>query len=627
MPKRWSSLLLAGLLVLILGLGTAPAQAQSYSFAVPDLKMQVFIQPDAAARLVYDITFENYGSPIDIVDIGLPHRNYNIGNMMASIDGVRLTDIRTSEFIDIGVEIHFHEHAIPSGERGTLHFEATMPEMVYQDTTDREYASLRITPTWFDGTSVRGQSYIAVAIHIPEGIEPDEVLYQQEPFTSKYLYQDHAVALWEWPEASATEPHMVGVSFPKRVMSRVVSMSLIELANRWLLNNPNTRFILGAVAVGLLAWLFFRFSGGTGCTVFVFLAGGLILMLVVIPLSVLPAIPILIALVIYNEVRLKKKTKTYLPPIAQVEGGGIKRGLTAPEAAVLLELPLHKILTLIVFGLLEKGVVELVKQDPLTVKVSEPFQTWDEPENRRSLKKRKLERRRIARERGTVVHDYEDYFLDELERHPNKSVERIDFTEAMEQLIKATAAKMKGFDLSDTKEYYERVIAKAMEQARTIGEIKQRQEYLDKYLPWVMMGDDYPTVLTHGGFHYWPMWARPTARPVSSGQGRPSAGSSSRPSGGGGQTSFGDVAASFAGWAENTMGGLAAAVLPGSMKLPAAKGGFVDLSGVDRVTGDVFQAIAKSSSSGGSGGRSGGSSCACACAGCACACACAGGGR
>ena len=86
---------------------------------------------------------------------------------------------------------------------------------------------------------------------------------------------------------------------------------------------------------------------------------------------------------------------------------------------------------------------------------------------------------------------------------------------------------------------------------------------------------------------------------------------------------FGDVAGSFSGWAETTMGGMAAAILPGSMSIPAAKGGFLDLSGVDRVTSNVFEAIGKASSSG---GGSGGSS-SCACAGCACACACAGGGR
>jgi len=94
----------------------------------------------------------------------------------------------------------------------------------------------------------------------------------------------------------------------------------------------------------------------------------------------------------------------------------------------------------------------------------------------------------------------------------------------------------------------------------------------------------------------------------------------------GGRTTLGDVGSSFAGWAQATAGGLAGAIMPGSLKVPGVKGGVIDLSGMDKVTGDVFEAMSKSSSSGG--GRSGGGrSCACACAGCACACACAGGGR
>ena len=619
MLKRLSLFIVVCVCLVITGSAAGPAYTQSYRFAVPELKMDVTVLPDASARIVYDITFDNYGSDIDIVDIGLPHKDYDFSTMSASINGISLSDIRTSEYIDIGVEIHLRDQEIPSGETGTLHFEATVPDMVYQDTTDKELASMRLTPTWFDSGVVKGQSYIGVAIHLPEGVEPDEVLYQQEPFTTKALYQGHAVAVWEWHGVPATQAYMVGISFPNRVMTRVVKLTWIDLVKQWLDDNPKTKVLLITASLGLLTLLFFRFSGGTGCTVFVLLAGGMIVLFILSPILVLPALPILIALVIFNEIRLKRKPSKYLPPIVQTEGGGIKRGLTAPESAVLLELPLSKVLTLVIFGLLDKSILELVTQDPVTVSVREPFRTRGSSENRRSSTRRRGARRKAAHKEGTIVHRYEDDFLDQLERNPKKPVGKIDFTKAMERLIKATAEKMRAFDLSDTQEYYRRVIDRAMEQAATIGEIEAREKYLDKYLPWVMMDESYPTVLTHRGGHYWPMWARP----VSTG-GRPAqrATRSSGPARGG-RTSFGDVAGSFAGWTETTMGGMAAAILPGSMSIPAAKGGFIDLSGVDRVTGDIFEAISKASSSGGGGG--GGSSCACA--GCACACACAGGGR
>ena len=76
------------------------------------------------------------------------------------------------------------------------------------------------------------------------------------------------------------------------------------------------------------------------------------------------------------------------------------------------------------------------------------------------------------------------------------------------------------------------------------------------------------------------------------------------------------------------MGSMASAISPGSLGVAKPSGGFLDLGGADRVTGEFFEALGKAVSEGGGGGGggfSGGGGCACA--GCACACACAGGGR
>ena len=615
--QGFRTLALVALLVLVASFG-GPVAAQSYSFSVPDLKMQVYVQPDASVKIVYDITFENFGSTIDVVDIGMPHSDYDIGTIRASIDGVNFSDIRVSEYVNPGVEVHLGSKSIPRGETGTLHVEFTMPDLVYQDTTNKELASLQITPTWFDSDLVRGNSNIQVAIHMLEGIQPDEMLYQDVPFVNKALFEERAVAVWQWPQGRAVQAYRVGVSFPQRGMTRVIKMTFFELVTKWLRDNPETRFILGAVVVIMFTFLFFRFSGGTGFSVFVILTVGLIGFLAVVPVAVLFAPFLIIALIFFNEKSLKGKRKDYLPAIAQVEGGGIKRGLTAPEAAVLIEMPLSKVLTLVIFGLLEKGVVKVIKDEPLTVEVEEAFRVLDK--NATSEKDRRSYRRQVAQAKGTVIHSYEDGFLTLIENRQGKAISDIDFSKPVEALIKTTAAKMKNFDLSDTQEYYRRVIDRAMQQAAALGEIEQHEKYLDKYLPWVMMNESYPTVLSRPGYNYWPIWARPMGP---SGSSRPGGTSSSRPAFGG-RTSLGDVGASFAGWAETTMGGLAATILPGSLNIPGAKGGFVDLSGADKVTGDIFSALAKASSSSSSGGRSGGG---CACAGCACACACAGGGR
>ena len=616
--RRGGMWVLVFLLMLTVFIPASGVLAQNYDFVVPELRMQVFIEPDASARIVYDITFENYGSPIDIVDIGTPHAGYDTSNFTASIDGQPLDRIYTSEYIDTGVEIHLGDNAIPSGQTGTLHVEFTMPDMVYEDTTQDGYGSFQITPTWFDSSLVRGSSDIWVLVHMLPEVQPDDVLYQDVPFTDKAIFEEHTVVGWRWPDGSATGPYLVGASFPTTGMTRVVEQSLLDITLKWLQDHPEVTLIVGAITFILVAVAFFRFSGGTGLSVFVFIACGLIFGMFVSPLLVLMAFPLSILLIILVERSLKKKKESYLPAIAQVEGGGIKRGLTAPEAAVLLELPLNKVLLLIMFGLLDKRVVTLEDDSPLTVKVDKGYVV-----DGKTKTKRRHARRKEAKKQGIVLRGYEHGVIDVLQEHGNKPVHKQDFGEPVRALIKSVAAKMKGFDLSDTQDYYKKIISRAMEEAGRIGDVPEFEKFLDKTWPWVMMDDDYGSAFQRRGYTYHPVWVRPyvgtSATSGSSGPSMPSPGGKSGPSYGG-KTSFSDVAASFAGWTETQTGNLADAISPGGLDL--GTGGVINLSGADRVTGDIFKAL--SSGSGGGGSSSGGG---CACAGCACACACAGGGR
>ncbi len=558
--RRFLSILI---LVLLVALCVGSVSAQSYSFSIPEMLLQVDVQPDASAVLIYDITFDNYGSAIDIVDIGLPDDNYNTQNMRASINGVNLNQIYKSEFIDVGVEVHLGSEEIPSGKQGTLHFEATMPDMVFADTTNTENASLQISPTWFDSGLVRGTGSIEIRVRMIEGVQIDDVLYQDVEFSDKYVDDSgRVVAVWRYDNVLATQAYRVGVSFPRQGLDRVVEITFWDILGRWIAG------ISGIIAV---------------------IAG------FCLPL----ALPALIVFFIVRGVVRASKPK-YLPAIAQVEGGGIKRGLTAPESAVILELPLTKALMLVVFGMLEKGLIRQTKDDPLTVEVVEEFRVKGNP-NLTDGKAKKNYRNQAAQKRGTVIHSYEHAFLDLFEDNPGSPIKALKIVGPMQGLTNQTAAKMKGFDLSDTQDYYRRVIDRAVEQASALGEIEQREAYLDQYLPWVMMDRGYRPIMSVGGYNYWPQWARQTSTAVPS-TAAPSVGRSSS-SGRASAPKFGDVAASFAGWTETTMGGMAAAIMPTRLAKPAPP--------------------STSSSSGGSSH----SSCACACAGCACACACAGGGR
>ncbi len=622
-PSVWLLALVLLAITLIAPFFTPGAQAQNYSFSVPSMQMEVFVNTDSSGRIVYAITFANAdtAAPIDIVDIGTPHDDYDISNMRASVDGTPVTDIRPSTYIDTGVEIHLGSQAIGRGEEGTLRVEFTMPDLVYGDTTRADYASLQITPTWFDSSLVRGTTNLEIAIHLPAYVAEDEVLFQDVPFTNRALFNDRQVVVWQVSDWRATGPYRVGVSFPDSGMTGVIRLNAFQLAVEWLRDNDFARIGLTVGFLVLFAVLFLRFTGNTGWVLMLILGGLMWCVLSNSPgillLSFLP-LPLLF---FFNERHLRRRKAAYLPAIAQVEGGGIKRGLSAAEAAVILELPLNKVLTLVIFGMLKKGMLRQTSADPLTVEITEEFQTDDS----QTIRERAASRRKAAQQQGVVIHTYENPFLDVIAANPGKPLHDLDFGAAMKSLIQHAANRVKNFDLSDTQDYYRSIIKRALQQASEIGDIEQRTQTIDRNLEWVLMNDRYDDVFTprQRRFSYVPIWIRSGSGGSSSGGGL------NLPSGTegafGGTTSFGDVAASFAGWTENTMGGLADAISPGSVQAVKPDGGVINLSGVDRATGDFFEALSSSSGSGGGGGGGGG--CACACAGCACACACAGGGR
>jgi hypothetical protein len=611
---RVASLWIVAGMIALLG-SSRVAVAQNYRFGVSEMDLQVYVQPDASARLQYRIVFRNQkgAHPIDIVDIGLPHKNYSISNMSASIDGAALNTIRKSEYIDVGVEVHLGGRQIRGGSEGTFRFEATMPDMVYQDTTDKSRASLQMVPTWFDPNLQVGKTHLKIAVHLPPGVTPDEVTYQDEQtrYHQQVLFgegdQKHVVVGWDWPQHALSSANpKIGVSFPKRTMDRVVTISAVGLLVKWFTEHPEIQVWSGAALSILFLVIFFRFSHGTGFVLGLLLLGGLVFMMLSSPgLHLLAWLP-MIGLFAWNERTLSRRKASYLPAIAEVEGGGIKRGLTAPQAAVLLELPLGKVLTLVIFGLLKKGLVTMTSADPLTVEVAE---TYRAPRSARMKE---------ASKAGIVVHKYEHPFLDRLMANKGTPVQQIELQEPVKSLVVATAGRMKGFDFSDSVDYYQRIVQRAWREAESIGEIEARTETVDRNFDWMMMDPNWGDRFDHwgsSGYNYHPRWSQSH----SGGGAGTSTSAPATPATA--KTSFAEVASSFTGWAESTSDGLASAIEPGSLGISTPRG-IVDLSGVDRVTADVFKALGEASQSGGGGGGGG-----CACAGCACACACAGGGR
>lgn len=593
------------LLVVLAAAGLVPGAGQAdYSFSVPKMELAVTPRPDGAVDLEYTVQFkcEPGGQPIDIVDIGLPHAGYDISNMSASLDGGFLPDIRKSEFVSPGVEVHLSD-VIEPGETGTLKFKCTMPDLLYQDSTNKENASLRITPTWWGAQYVQGATDLWIIVHLPLEVKPDQVLYQlNQPFTEKGVTDKFTFVAWRFPSTSITKAHLVGLSFPKGDW-KVIRSTPWGLAWKWWKESPGARVVWALIMFVLVGIFFFRMTRGTGCVLYVILLVVLGIAWAASPALEALALPVLLAIWIPAGRAQAAKKRSYLPAIASTPGAGIKRGLTVPEAAVLLEVPLGRVLTLVIFGMLKKGLLTQVQAQPLIVRPGPGYEGGRQA------------RREAAKATGSVIRGYEQEFLEAIAAAPGKPVEEIVFKKPMKELINGTVARMAGFDVEPTREYYRSIMSKAWADAKQIGDLQMRSEFVDENLLWMMMAPNYRDEFStwhRSGYHYQPRWAGTTA---------PSAPAPTGPAVGG-RTSLSDVGASFAGWAENLSGKVASSVDPVSLGIVGKPG--VDLSGVDRVTGEILSSMASSSGSSGGGGGGG---CACACAGCACACACAGGGR
>ncbi|MBN1881450.1 MAG: hypothetical protein JW885_04685 [Deltaproteobacteria bacterium] len=536
--------------VLMPGAATT-ARAQDYAFTVPQNYSDVYINTDGSVTIRYQLTFycEPGAHAIDIVDIGLPNENYVISTARAWTDTGEITSIYPSEYIDIGVEVHLGSAAIYPGQTGTLYFEIQNDKMVwYDDDQPDTHASVEFSPTWYGSAFTSGVTDLSVSIHFPEGVGPDETIYHYREFDNWYYDDQGRIAFnWRDTEAKPSKQYMFGVSFPLEYVGVVYE--------------PYHEPILVA---------FLKVIGSFVAAVFFLIVNPFTLFLF-----------FMIGLPIISVIQSKRRKLKYFPPSAAVEGVGIKRGLTAPEAAMVLEQPLNKVITMMLFGLMKKGYVRTEGNG--TPKIFE-IKNIEKPDLR----------------------DYEKEFLACLKE--DGTLDTAKLKKAMIAMIKATNKKIKGFSRRETKDYYANIVDLAWRHVTSAKTPELLGEEWSDKLEWILMDKKYGERMeeTFTGRDiiiprwYDTYWGSHSSTPRSAAS---RAGGSGLP-----KVSGADLANNFITGVESFSG-----------KLVSNVETFV--SSVTETTNPA----PKSSGGGYRGGGGGGCACACACAGCACACA--GGGR
>jgi hypothetical protein len=551
MSKRATSRTLAAIVALaaLLALLVSPVLGQVFTFVEPKAVAELYINQDGTVRIVYDITLKtDADSPaVYAVDIGMPNDTYRLGEIQASLDGTPLSDISDSPYVTPGVAVELGAQSIQPGQTGTFHLEAIVRDMIYQDSKDQNYASLEFAPNYFDSSLVHGSMNLTVRFHFPPGVQSDEPRYHDREFTNAYVEEGRVVYEWVLPDANPSQAYKFGASFPKQY----VAAGAVQSAPAFNIN-------FSACCSSPVVWIVL-FGGGWAL------------------------------LAILGSRAQKRRKMQYLPPSLAVEGTGIKRGLTAVEAAVLLEAPLNRVMTMILFGLVKKGVLEVESEKPLKVRVLNR-----EPE-------------------GQKMWYYERRFLDAID--DDGKLKDKDLREMVIDLIGDVNKKLTGFSRKETKAYYKDIAARAWQQVEAADTPEVLGKRWSEGLEWTMLEDDWqdrtrtvfrdrPVVVPSWWWFYRP-WA------TSTGMSRPSA-PSAAPSGGGTPITLPTLpGGDFANTVVTGIEGAANTVV----------------SSVESFTSGVTKTTNPAPKSSSSSSRGGGYSCACACACAGCACACAGGGR
>ncbi|MEW6405410.1 MAG: hypothetical protein AB1649_26765, partial [Chloroflexota bacterium] len=301
--------------------------AQEYSFSLDREVVNVYWNSDGTMSLDYVFTFTNQPGAhvIDFVDVGLPNNNYQYNTIEADVNGNPVsvsTDYQGQG--GSGVAVDLGAHAIQPGQTADVHVRiGQISRVVYPDENDENYASAVFSPTWFGSQYVVGDTDLTVIYHLPPGVQSQEPRWHEAPsgFPSEpqtgFDNEGRVTYTWTNPSASGSRQYLFGASFPKTYVpeTAIVTPPAFDIG----------AFIDSIVAsIGPLLF----------CCFFAFMFIG---------------VPVMTA------IGNNRRKLQYMSPKIAIEGLGIKRGLTAVEAAILMEQPLDKVMTMILFGVVKKG--------------------------------------------------------------------------------------------------------------------------------------------------------------------------------------------------------------------------------------------------------------------------------
>jgi hypothetical protein len=420
-------LLLISLTVLVFASSlVSVVMAQDRTYHLNQEWAEVWIRADGTVDLVYNISITvDSGSPIRWVQVGQPKRDFTIGPTTDQYGNVLLTSDESSGS-DYKVRVNLHS---PLQEGQTIRFILTtnVAPMIFDEPKYAGYVGMQFTPTWWEEATVLD---LRVLIVLPPNVTADQVK-TTSAFWNNTLYREDRLAIyWEKHNLAPDEHFPVGVAYPKQEgwNSQAQPSGIIAVFQEWA------------------------------------------------PLLVLLAV---VALIVGVGVVVVRK-KAYLMPTMSMETLGIRRGLTAVEASYLLDMQPTKIVTEILYSLLQKRAVWVEATKPsVKLKVMPQFQDEVGPAD-------------------SPLRFYEIDFLKAIKEDGALDEEKLAKTIMF--LRDAVEEKLHGYKRRETIDYYRKIVAKAWEQVEQAGTPGLASNAYDEQLLWLLLDPNYQS-RTETAFH------------------------------------------------------------------------------------------------------------------------------
>jgi len=382
--------------------------------------VKINVREDGCIDLLYNLTLTCDGGEIKWVRVGQPNEHFTIISC-TDLNGEPLETeaIRSG---DIGVKIHLKE-PISEGESTTIILLTTVDKMVWEDKTNPGNVGVMFIPTWWD-TEILD---LRVAIILPSGVRKEEIKCTPT-WDNCFEENGRLVVYWERFNVPPGEKLTFGVSFPKEYVSKYYIKEEKPFIAPLLepLFRKTCIFVKFLPIIGLFTIVFFVIVGG---------------------------------------VIVVSAKRRYIPPKFEMETLGVRRGLTAVEAATLLELEPRKILTMILYGMLKKGAIQILEVEP------------------------KLKVKLTPRGKEMKLRYYEMLFAEAIRE--DGTLDDVKLAKVINKLRKTVDTKVKYYCRKDTIEYYRGIVRRAWDEVEKAGTPRVKAELYNEKLLWLMMDEEF----------------------------------------------------------------------------------------------------------------------------------------